>query len=139
MQVTKDMQAMRASGKTYQQIADHYGVDSTTVSRAFNGRKDRPDSLTAKPKQKGGVLTIDTIISQFNTAEKVMAAIEALPADEFKRDSDIIVIAGITRAGWDKAKRNDKVKACAVRLPDGSFVWGKKHDAAKLRSKLMEV
>jgi len=142
MQATKEMQRMRSEGMTYRQIAGTLGINCSTVSRAFGGRSDTPtkgEAVKAPTKPKTGVLTTDSIVSQFNTTEKILGALNDLPADEFKRDSDMILLAGITKAAWDKAKRGEKVKAAQVRLPDGSFVWGKPKDAAILRRKLMEV
>jgi len=141
MKVTDEMRKLRDDGASYRAIAQHVGKSYTAVQEAFADDAKPAKAAAAKPQaqQKTGALTMAKILAQFNTTDKIIDVINSLPADEFKRAAELVHAAGITSTAWDKAKKHDKIKACQVRLPDGSYVYGKRKDADALRKQLMEV
>jgi len=109
------------------------GCAKSTVQKTMGRHPD-----CAAGKRNEGTLTAAAILARFNVIDRVMAKINSLPDDEFRRDNDMIALAGLTKSAWEKARKSAKVKACQVRLPDASSVYGKAKDAAVLRRRLLE-
>ena len=134
MQLTAEMKKMRESGMSYEKIASKMGVSKSTIQEAFGVRK-----RGRKQEPKAASLTLDALLGKYSPVERILRAIEALPDGEYKADDDMRELAGLTRSTWDRSKTCEKVKKSRVRVPDGSYVWGKAKDAAVLRRKLLEA
>jgi len=127
--------AVAEAGGNMSAAARKLGVARSTVQRAM-GRRAVSTREPGRAK-RAGALTMGDILEEFNIADKLMKFIGALEDDEFKRESDMAQAAP-SRTAWEKAKKKDSVKACQVKLPDGTSVWGKPKDAEVLRRKLLE-
>ena len=84
-------------------------------------------------------LTLDKILKQHHPVERFVSVVDTIPKGEFHADTDMQRLCEISQQAWARLKRNERVQDYKVRLPDGSFVWGSKQDAALLRRKLMEA
>ena len=116
------------------------GTNATTLFRWEKfGVPSGGSRVVEKISNASDGLTLDKILKQHHPVERFVSVVDTIPKGEFHADTDMQRLCEISQQGWARLKRNERVQDYKVRLPDGSFVWGSKQDAALLRRKLMEA
>lgn len=108
------------------------GVPETSLKR-------RLDRLGVRSTSRPKGLTMDKILQQHHPVEKFMSVMATLPEGEFHTDIEMQHLCDLSKQAWSRLKRNERARPYKVRLPDSTYVWGRKDDAEELRKKLMEA
>jgi len=135
----EEVQAAIAEHGNKTAAAEALGIPAPTFIRWTNhgvptGTKRKEPTTT-----NGDALTIDKLLKKHHPVERFLATLEQLPRGEFKADTEMQNLCEMSNQAWARLKRNERSQAYKVRLPDGTYVWGRKQDAALLRQKLVEV
>lgn len=138
-------QVMSLKGKATVRAASLVsGCHRRTINKVWRGETVRLEDGPATglgdgPEASASCLTVDSVLSQFDTVGRLLRLVCAIPSGSLRPDESLRSELSLGSDRWRRVSGSARLAGHWASLPDKSRVWGSKATIASVVAKLKEL